>query len=268
MAFQHGKVLALNLAHYNVGFAKLGPSAVSFIGSGTFIQFGSVFGILTADHVLDAILSYDRVGLVCLPVRSMQPQRLTMEKSEIDYIRLGQQPYTIDGPDLAFIWLPPQLHTTLQASVSFVNGDSQRADFRAGVRFSEQRADFVTGGVAEWTAPAEIEGGRHLVIFKALANAGQIIEDREANGLDVMRFQPIPAPDFVLPKSYEGMSGGGLWSLFVEKGDDEYFRIIHRKLVGVAYWEDPRESGLHIICQGPRSVYGKLYEMLVARWGI
>ena len=256
----------INLDHYNVGFVQIKDEPASLLGSGTFVQFGSVFGILTADHVLNCLLRYEHVGLFYFPVRSEQSQKLPMSTSEIDYVRLGAKPWDINGPDLAFIRLPIDLTNTLRALVSFVNGEKQSEDFHSGLRPSEERWDLVIGAIDEWTGIPTQEDGKVITPFKMLVNSGQITESKDVNGLDVMRFEPILAPGFTPPESYEGTSGGGLWALFIKRENDTYPRVIQRRLVGVAYWQDRVGDSMHIICHGPRSIYGRLHEMILAKW--
>jgi hypothetical protein len=53
--------------------------------------------------------------------------------------------------------------------------------------------------------------------------------------------------------NFEGVSGGGLWKVYLFKGTDgrtQTFKI----LVGLAFWQDSRDSSLLIRCHGPQSI--------------
>ena len=63
------------------------------IGSGTLVSFGAFDGILTAAHVLEEIENIGEVRLVEFPVRRDQMQRLRINFTHLDYIRIGKAPY-------------------------------------------------------------------------------------------------------------------------------------------------------------------------------
>jgi hypothetical protein len=53
--------------------------------------------------------------------------------------------------------------------------------------------------------------------------------------------------------NFKGVSGGGLWRVYISKGTDgktQTFKI----LAGLAFWQDQRNSSLLIRCHGPQSI--------------
>jgi hypothetical protein len=75
--------------------------------------------------------------------------------------------------------------------------------------------------------------------FEALLNVGHPFVDDE--GVDRFRFQPIVSEGVILPTSYEGKSGGGLWKFYLAQ---ETFALVQARLIGVAYWQKPVGSGV------------------------
>jgi hypothetical protein len=91
-----------------------------------------------------------------------------------------------------------------------------------------------------------------------------VLSKTDANGNDLFRFEPVPAPGFKLPTNYKGTSGGGLWRLYTKQHDDGSFSLVQRRLVGVAFWETAEER--HLICHGQSSVYGHLFANVRRQW--
>jgi len=48
-----------------------------------------------------------------------------------------------------------------------------------------------------------------------------------------------------------GVSGGGLWKVYVFKGANGSNQTV-KVLAGLAFWQDPRNSSLLIRCHGPQ----------------
>jgi hypothetical protein len=65
-------------------------------------------------------------------------------------------------------------------------------------------------------------------------NVGHVFVDDE--NADRFRFQPVASEGVILPKSYKGTSGGGLWKFYLAQ---ENFSLVQARLIGVAYWEKP-----------------------------
>ena len=87
-----------------------------------------------------------------------------------------------------------------------------------------------------------------------------IIDDEDA---DKFRFQPLASPGVVLPKSYQGSSGGGLWHFYLDQDD---FSVVQARLVGVACFEKPMGDELHLLGHGQISIYHTLYNAIQQKW--
>lgn len=78
--------------------------------------------------------------------------------------------------------------------------------------------------------------------------ADTLTQEAERNGLDFLRGLPYQDPSNVI-QNYQGMSGGGLWSLsyYSDKVADERYEVF---LIGVIFWQKDKE----IRCLGRKAI--------------
>jgi hypothetical protein len=105
----------LELGRHTIGFVLPERDRARSLGSGTLIRFGGLEGILTAAHVLDEVKKFDEIGLLTFPVRSNQPQRIRLQVKHAEWIKIGKEPYSERGPDLAFVKLPSKDHRRFES---------------------------------------------------------------------------------------------------------------------------------------------------------
>jgi len=120
--------------------------------------------------------------------------------------------------------------------------------------------DVVFGVIAELTQGGENAAGRPMTEFTSKGVVGRAQHSDFLSSLDIVEFEPSESDDDPLPKSFEGLSGGGLWRFFVnyEAGKPVLLRT---HLIGVAFFETDRRQ---IVCHGPRSIYEVLRPKLCA----
>jgi hypothetical protein len=122
----------------------------------------------------------------------------------------------------------------------------------------------VAGVVAEMTKPVVINhfvgGFAATTPFEALINLGNVFVEPATP--DLFRFQPVASEGVILPSSYAGTSGGGLWKYYLS--DD--FSLLQARLIGVVYWEKPVQNELHLIGHGQISIYQTLFDAIHAKW--
>jgi hypothetical protein len=75
-----------------------------------------------------------------------------------------------------------------------------------------------------------------------------------------------PKPALTPPASYAGTSGGGLWRLYTKREEDNTYSLVQARMVGVAFWEKPVGTELHIVCHGQVSVHSVLHGAIKAKW--
>jgi hypothetical protein len=248
-----------------IGFVRVRDGAPASLGSGTLIRFGTVVGVLTCAHVLEALLREEEIGILCFPVRATQIQRLRLPMATTDHVAIGTPPWNEDGPDLAFLSLPAPFIGDIESIASIVNGDLHRQNIVAGDPEKTLKLCAMAGVVDEMTkAPilSEIPGGiAATTSFEALLNVGHIFVDDE--NADRFRFQPIVSDGAILPTSYEGTSGGGLWKFYLDPYD---FSLVQARLIGVAYWQKPVGNELHLAGHAQVSIYKTLLDAIRQKW--
>ena len=253
------------IAPYTMSFVVKGKSAVHPMGSGTWVNFGGIEGVLTAAHVLEELLAQEKIGIMCYGTRSTETQSFEIDLTEAEAIRFGEAPWTRSGPDLGFLRIPSQRLGTIKAIGSFVNAEKHYADMLSGEPASKDRIEIVSGGVAEWVTEAERTTKLLKTSLPGLANVGRIVSVADVGQFDVLRFEPTPV-ELKLPESFKGMSGGGLWRIFIKKEEDGSFSFVSRRLVGVAFYEAVHDEKLEIFCHGPKSIYNQLATAIKKKW--
>jgi hypothetical protein len=211
-------------------------------GTGTLAKLGKVYGILTAAHVLQPTANKEVVGLVRFP--SIQPPlqnlRLDLDHTERILMWNGKDG---DAPDIAFLKIPEIIGKDLEAAGAVFYNLGLAREFGASKpehRMSKCYA--VVGVVGEWTeeAPTSLTKGKKIDIGGLFGAAKDLREFKE-NDTDLVEVEIDYAAGPKIPKSYGGVSGGGLWELHVEL--DELLKPVQvkKRLHGVAF----RQSGDH-----------------------
>jgi hypothetical protein len=260
-----GNAAWTHMGRSTVGFVRTRDSAPSSLGSGTLIKFGTIVGVLTCAHVLEALLKEDEVGILCFPVRATQIQRLVLPMATTDSIAIGSAPWGESGPDLAFLRLPATIVGDIERLATIANGDFHRRNIAAGEPTSTRKFCAVSGVVDEMTklpiVTPIVDGIVATTPFEGMINAGHLFVDDDS--VDRFRLQPVAGDGVLLPKSYKGTSGGGLWKVFLGQDDFSIFQV---RLIGVAYWEKPIGDELHIIGHGQVSIYDTLFNAIRQKW--
>ncbi len=256
-----------NLGHFTIGFVRpVGERGEPF-GSGTLISFDDLEGVLTAAHVLDEIEKCGEIGILEFPVRRDQMQRLRVDFTHLDHIRIGNAPYDERGPDLAFLKLPASTATALKANSSFVNFERQASMAFAAPPSGMGQLDSVVGVIENWRRDQIAQKTVIITPIESLLNVGTAREIASTDGYDRLQFEPLKSQDFTPPQSYGGTSGGGLWRSFRKKNLDGSVHFDQLRLLGVAFFETEEVEGQrHIICHGPRSIYRLLADKIRAKW--
>jgi hypothetical protein len=159
-------------SYYTIGFARLSTTdnvedAIS-AGSGTLVTVGSLHGILTAAHVLDALPKLGKVGLILSADNPVQfgKQAITMEHTEAPVIIRGKA-FGPNGPDLAFLKLTDEALGWLKAKNSFYSLSKRRDDVLAGKHPTPSHTDTIVGVIHELTKPlpGQESGVRRVLFF-------------------------------------------------------------------------------------------------------
>jgi hypothetical protein len=235
-----------SVCDYNVGFLRFKRDGkietATPAGTGTLAKLGKVYGILTAGHVLQPMGTKELVGLVRFP--SVQPPlqnfRLNLDHTERIVTWNGKG---CDAPDIAFLKIPEIDGRNLEAAGAvFYNLGLAREFAASKPAHRMSKCYVVVGVVGEWTeeGPALLTKGKKIDIGGLFGAAKGLREFKESN-TDLVEVEIDYAAGPKIPKSYGGISGGGLWELHVELDKQLKPVQVNKRLYGVAF----RQSGDH-----------------------
>jgi hypothetical protein len=265
MAFELKSLVKDLVARSTVGFVDAGVAPPAPLGSGTFVRFGNIFGILTCAHVLRILPRQPgRTRIAAFPVRDSARQSLAVEVNDDKVLAIGGDKEDDIGPDLGFLFLSPDEAGLLAAQVSVVDGDQHRDHFgepQPDTTDPDIAGVSVLGGVVgEWSVEEAGPTGRSQRRLVGLGSFGEIELQRQEGEHDLLTFRPRDQDDFSTPRSYGGTSGGGLWRLYLDRATETTYTLKRRDLVGVAFFET---KDRRVICHGPGSIYEVLRAKIV-----
>ncbi|MBI1385844.1 MAG: hypothetical protein GC150_13135 [Rhizobiales bacterium] len=254
------------LRWYVVGLLRLGRNSgaetADSAGSGTLVQIGASYYILTAAHVAAKLPQSEDVGILRFPGNPGQMQGLKLNMAHVEPTVIGGEPFSEKGPDLALLRLPENFASTLKATNSFCNMSLKRDAALDGKVPSRKCFDCVAGVVAERTSPVEVAADGKLAkrLFEASIEPGILGAFSTSDGFDLAEFTPQVDEGYVAPNSYGGVSGAALWRIFCEEGEGGILTVKEPWMYGLAFWQsDPRQDGSRTIqCHGPNGLYEKL----------
>ena len=258
-------------ALYSIGFVTVSIKGTveeaACAGSGTLVTVGSLYGILTAAHVIEALPKAGEVGLVVGIEDPSKFQRQTILMEHIDSVTMRGAKSSDVGPDLGFLRLPEETIGWLKAQRSFYNLLRRQQDALANKEPTKSHADVVLGMIHELTA--DVASDKPFVRrqqFTALFGGATLGVMRYLNGYDIFYYEPTKDFGFELPKSFQGTSGGAIWRFYVEEKDNQ-INVVDRRLVGVPYFQDiTQRKTREIVCHGPKTIYGPLLEKILQKW--
>jgi hypothetical protein len=94
------------------------------------------------------------------------------------------------------------------------------------------------GLVDEYSEKPVIENGQFVSPMRAVIYRGSM--ESEDNGL--VRFQTADDSPEILPKSFGGLSGSGLWRVHLVKHDDGKSSISQVRLWGIVFYQVDKEN--------------------------
>lgn len=198
-----------------------------FLGSGVLVEVDGRPGILTAEHVINNPAlpfdnSVDSRQALATSV-STRANVVAIEMRNLNWWTTGQRQSDEWGPDLAFIRLPEQAGFTrqLRASKSFYNL-SLNAEIRMNAALEEVGFMAFVGYVGEQVTDAPPESGfrdvKRVQGYAFLTGPVQRYTQGDFDYLDVGCDRAL-CP--TMPKSFGGVSGGGIWRFDVTRGRHE-----------------------------------------------
>jgi hypothetical protein len=246
-------------------------------GSGTFIKWGSTYGILTAHHVIhnphDRLRRFDfstgssqELGLVVMDKRN---HSFTIPMPLLSYVDIGIPQDEESGPDLSVVVLPEVRAHDIAVRKSFTDISVKRAE-------RIQQCESPVGGWCGvgfpqcYTRPHESSTNTTKVTFiPSLTLYSQIVRNFTTDGFDYVHFNvlsPQMSENIEPPSSFAGMSGGGIWNVRVTRDPKTsrlFLDVEGTILAGVMFYQTFSENKpKELRCHGWKSIYQKVYEAL------
>jgi hypothetical protein len=237
------EVLA-RLSNFAVGIVKREEGKGSgVLGSGTLANIDGRRGILTCGHVAERYEKLPEIGLV----------RFVLGKSQRRMIQLGDTQTIIlqssdsfeekkEVLDLAFTFLPPEIASSVEAGAVFLSMEKNRTKMEAYASSKSNFRDAMLGLVDEFSEKPFAQGSEIISPMRGVLHTGRIVA--QENGLLTFKAMDYNLPH--LPKSFGGMSGGGVWRTYFEE-DAHGSHVVEAMLCGVTSWQIDAST---LACQG------------------
>jgi hypothetical protein len=236
---------------------KYGHQLMALVGSGTFIKINSTFGILTAQHVLPLLSdNYESLGLLLI-------ERRHCYKKPLQYFILKEIaiPNILEeGPDLGFIQIPIEIVREIKPYKSFFDLSSDCEYLLANPPPIKFGVWYVSGTPDEYSS-------RDLTIkipamkFRPFCWLCEVNEPYMKNDYDYIESTVYYDQGELLPNSFGGISGGGLWQVLVEKKSESELCPKRFLFSGIVFYQSKIEINRRIIkCHGRISIYKKIFE--------
>jgi hypothetical protein len=266
------KPVSDELANFLIGFAALRTEGkvedAESAGSGTLVTVGSFHGVLTAAHVIDRIVKEKQIGIVRYLGDSSRFDKQILVVEHTDNVVMRTKEFLPTGPDLGFLRLPEESLGWLKAKNSFYNLTKRREHVLLNKCPAPAYMDSITGMIHEFTkdAASEKPSVRRKVFTAIFGGVVPVMWQYYFGEFELYYYRPTSNPDFELPKSFEGTSGGAVWRLYPAESDGRV-EIIERRLLGVPFHQSRDPDGERIItCHGPRGIYGRLVDKVTECW--
>jgi hypothetical protein len=224
-----------NLGSSTVAMLALHDNGLKLIGSGSLVFVGSSHYILTAAHVWEALQSAPALGITVtdnidhkfqIPIPAIVPT--TFQPSKLDWNEWG--------PDLALLRIPPeqvggikafQVFEHIMAPPKPLNVECLEAWVAVGApgelgEFTPTHADLQISG--RFVGPNHVARGQY----------------------DYFDFE-MDSSAADMPRSWGGMSGGGLWRVLVYHSPETGKIDWAQRLWGVAFWQFPLKGGYRVV---------------------
>ena len=222
------------------------------LASGTFIKINSKYGVLTAKHVWERFKKIENISFSFLG-----KTHLTLERTE--YIRCYSPNNDID---ICFLEIPPTILGTIKAASNFhpiVNSSYSDAS-------EIEKRLCITVGFPLEIQPIKERKLNILRYYTHITKHSQVSENWDIIELDVKAIEPPNE----LPKTFGGMSGGGIWSFkgFFDLVNNQRKFFIRKNLkdsllAGVNYCEEFLNGNVpKIYGVGPISIYSGITKLV------
>lgn len=232
------------------------------IGAGTFLEVSGEYGILTATHAADKLVSGSLLGV--LAAHEGTTHRFSVDRDVLSIGRVGQRTSDEYGPDMAFISLADwDKIGTIRASRAFHSPH----ELKLGLMAAPPQLDvgiWCVSGTPEERVQFENDqaGFQTVVTIEIYTAVGPVDRSFQRGQYDYLEF-PISGHWENAPRDYSGMSGGSLWQVEILQTEEGRFEPAAFNLMGVAFYQGVRDDGTRYLrCHGPRTMYRELFPLI------
>jgi len=253
--------LGHHLQPFNISLAGVKDNELQVAGSGVCVTVDGFPCVLTAYHVLyggegkRGVLDYPSVSFLTSrwDIQRTYPRELFSE------VRIAGPPFGENGPDLAALILPDCLRSDFEAHAkSFYNLDRHKAELK-DITLGDAKIGWVFAGVPKERWRFENEGIAMLHLFGECSNPTRLFVNR----FEFLDIRASCKPPCDPPRSFEGMSGGGLWAMRREEDAEDWTAT----LMGIAFYQlSPAETYCYVRCHGPADIYGRSYGAILEKF--
>jgi hypothetical protein len=263
--------ISKQLSNYAVGFVRpeetTSSADLALLGSGTFVEINGVHGILTAHHVIEAFPNKGEIGLVLAPnLPTLHNPRIYIDF--LTPVKVARGKVASEGPDLGIIVLPSVNLGSIKALKSFYNLGLRRRQVLSNPPANDMGMWFLCGFIDEFTiedAPAK----KYDRVKGFYCRCGPVLGVSKAysvDGYDYFEFEVPYNEEHKFPKSYGGMSGGGVWQVELIRTPEGALAANALILSGVAFYEsDVLDKKRSIKCHGRQSLYQAAVEAILSK---
>ena len=261
------EAITRNLVDYSIGFVRVDKTPQGedpvLLGSGTLVTIGEISAVLTAEHVVTALPREGRLGLVL----SHEVDMHTVDTQGLAYKKIARGSIDAEGPDLGAIFLAPPIAGAIAGKKTFYNLAKRRNQMLQTPPDLCDGLWVVNGFVDEWTKKeTAIDRYKPIKGFCNLSGIGATEPPVLVGDHDYFAFPVSYGQGSVMPKSFKGMSGGGLWQVPIIRDEQGNLRHKTPLLSGVVFYQEPTtENRCAVKCHGRLSVYRVAYDSLQNR---
>jgi hypothetical protein len=193
----------------------------------------------------------------------------TIDRSGVAPVPMPMGAKEHEGPDLGVVVLAPSIAGSIAAKKLFFNLDSHREQVLHSPRDLDEGVWCANGFLEEWGQVRENDDGQGSTqYFYNFSGFGGPTESAQVGNYDYFEFPVSYEARPQMPKSWGGMSGGGLWQVQLKRDEDSVKPMPPYVLSGVLFYQwstTPEMCGVR--AHGRRSVYDVAYRAIVGSLG-
>jgi hypothetical protein len=234
------------------------------IGSGTFVECNSQFGILTAHHVIREGIGFDSFGSssakklgVAIATNYYCKPELELQYTQPHEIGKPHDKYNEFGPDLIFLEiLDREKLGTIKACSSFWNMPSQNN--LVNDCYNDSSCIWAVCGLPQnWIYEMPSSNFDKVIGCQVLIGFGGVERRFDKDGFDYFDVAVDCNPQNDIPHTFKGMSGGGLWKILLScTGNLQDLKVSDSIFSGVIFYQTELKQNRRVIrSHGAKSIY-------------